>query len=126
MNYTCTYCNEQLIPGVDHDCTGKPTVNDAGEDTSATIDQTLAQRGNRYGSFSKHAELSQNLKEVFITHVVDYGQPDNFTPEMSEAIEMIFHKLARIGNGDPAYDDSWRDIAGYAQLIVDILNGKDT
>ena len=35
---------------------------------------------------------------------------------------MIFHKLARIANGDPTYIDSWTDIAGYAQLVVDDLN----
>ena len=34
---------------------------------------------------------------------------------------MICHKLGRIINGDPNYDDSWLDIAGYAQLIVNRL-----
>jgi hypothetical protein len=41
-----------------------------------------------------------------------------------EALEMIAHKIGRILNGDPNYDDSWRDIAGYAELIVKQLNGK--
>jgi hypothetical protein len=31
---------------------------------------------------------------------------------------MITHKISRILNGDPNYDDSWRDIAGYAMLVV--------
>lgn len=38
---------------------------------------------------------------------------------------MIAHKLARIMNGDPNYIDNWTDIAGYAQLVVDILEQRE-
>jgi hypothetical protein len=93
--------------------------NDAGEITSVSIDDTLAQRGTRYGSFKNHAKLSQQLQTVALVHSL----PE---PYMQESAAMICHKLARIANGDPYYDDSWRDIAGYAQLVVDILNGKNT
>ena len=34
---------------------------------------------------------------------------------------MICHKIGRIINGDANYEDSWRDIAGYAQLVADRL-----
>ena len=95
------------------------SFNDAGESTSDSIDATLAQRGTRYGSFESHAFISQHLSDVM--HTRDLPEP-----YMVEAAEMICHKLARIANGDPYYDDSWRDIAGYAQLVVDILNGKHT
>lgn len=37
---------------------------------------------------------------------------------------MIFHKIARILNGDPNYADSWVDIAGYAKLVADELEGN--
>ena len=40
-----------------------------------------------------------------------------------EALDMILHKIARIANGDPNYADSWIDIAGYAKLISDRLEG---
>ena len=43
---------------------------------------------------------------------------------MLEALDMIFHKIGRIGNGDPFYDDSWIDICGYSQLVVDELHGE--
>lgn len=99
-------------------------TNDAGEQTNISVEATLAQRGNRYGSFSNHARLAQNLKHDFHEHVQRYGQPKEFTNSMVEAVDMIFHKLARIANGDPTYDDTWRDIAGYAQLIVDELNDR--
>lgn len=98
-------------------------TNDAGE-LKQSVEDTLKQRGNRYGEFSTHSEVSQKLKIVLNDHIVKYGQPAEFTPFMSEALEMIVHKLARIANGDPAYDDNWVDIAGYAQLVVDELNKK--
>ena len=31
---------------------------------------------------------------------------------------MIMHKISRILNGDPNYVESWRDISGYAELVV--------
>ena len=40
-----------------------------------------------------------------------------------EALDMIVHKIARIVNGDPNYSDSWVDIAGYAKLVSDRLEG---
>lgn len=100
----------------------KVSVNDANEKTGVSIDDTLSERGVRYGSFSRHAAISQDLQRV----IARYHGYEKFTDAQSEAISMILHKIARIVNGDPNYDDSWRDIAGYAQLIVDNLNGKDT
>lgn len=97
-------------------------TNDAGEATDLSVEETLKQRGKRYGSFNRHAELAQKFKHDFHSHVQLHGQPTEFSNSMIEAIDMIFHKLARIANGDPAYDDTWRDIAGYAQLIVDELD----
>lgn len=36
---------------------------------------------------------------------------------------MIQHKIGRILNGDPAYADSWHDIAGYATLVEKECDG---
>ena len=98
-------------------------LNDAGE-SLGSVEDTLSQRGKRYGSFKNHANLAQSLKTSFENHVRSYGQPENFNNTINEAIDMIFHKIARIANGDPQYDDSWQDIAGYAQLVVDDIQGK--
>jgi len=98
--------------------------NDAGENISATIDETLEQRGTRYGVFKHHAALSVILRTTIFQH---YTQVHPDGPQLSysqvEAITMILHKLARIANGDANYDDSWKDIAGYAELIVKELQG---
>lgn len=45
-------------------------------------------------------------------------------PDQREALDMIFHKIGRIVCGDPNYADSWHDIAGYAKLVENRLNGK--
>jgi len=87
------------------------------------IDATLAERGANYGKFTNHAKLSQTLQVAFKQHVRMYGQPEKYTDSMNEAIQLIFHKLARIANGDPTYVDSWTDISGYSTLIVKELNG---
>lgn len=85
------------------------------------IDATLLERGNRYGKFSGHAELSQALKRV----IASAEGASRLNASQTEALSMICHKIARIVNGDPNFDDSWRDIAGYAQLVVNQLSGRD-
>jgi len=35
-----------------------------------------------------------------------------------ESLDMIANKIARILNGNYYYDDSWRDISGYATLAL--------
>ena len=78
------------------------------------VNKTLDSRGKEYGKFSNHAKLSQSLK-----HVIKVGaKPDlRFTSSMAESIDMIFHKIARIMNGNPEYIDNWHDIQGYARLV---------
>ena len=46
---------------------------------------------------------------------------DNLDFDQKESLEMIVHKIARILNGDPNYDDSWIDIGGYSKLVADRL-----
>lgn len=84
------------------------------------IKQVLEQRGARYGSFESHSEISQELKDIM------RATPnwDRLDADMKEALEMTAHKIARILNGDPNYDDSWRDISGYVTLITNRLESK--
>jgi hypothetical protein len=86
------------------------------------VDVVLAERGARYGSFIDQARIAQELKGVMGESLLAQGKLlDN---DQIEALEMIFSKLARILNGDPNYADSWIDIAGYAKLVADRLEGK--
>jgi len=93
------------------------------------VKELLEDRGNRYGKFSSHAALTQELKDVFVKHVYkihSLGSSEDFNKQfpayMIEALDMIFHKIGRIGNGDPFYIDSWKDLVGYSQLVVDELS----
>ena len=86
-------------------------------DGTGTVNATLAERGSRYGPFPSHAAITQGLKD----NLRSYPGWHSLTNDQREAIDMICHKLGRIINGDPNYDDSWLDIAGYAQLIVNRL-----
>ena len=85
------------------------------------ITATLNERGNKYGKFKDHAEISQELKSIILFFLVERNK--QLDPDQMEALEMICHKIARIINGDPSYADSWIDIAGYAQLVADRLEG---
>ncbi len=87
------------------------------------VDATLAERGKRYGTFKGHAEVTIGLKNVVREHAEKLGK--TFAPDQIEALHMICHKLGRIVNGDPDYADSWIDIAGYAKLVADRLEGKE-
>lgn len=80
---------------------------------SNNIDDTLAERGERYGKFEDHARLSQSIKRAM------YGgrQWQRLADDQREALEMVAHKVARILNGDPNYHDSWHDIIGYIRLV---------
>ena len=86
-----------------------------------SLDTVLNERGSRYGSFLKHAVITQRLKAV----MTDTPNWIALNDDMVEALEMIAHKIGRILNGDPTYADSWVDIAGYAQLVADRLQGKE-
>lgn len=115
----CVYCAKTWRTEI----TKKNSLeNDAGEKLQST-EETLKERGNRYGEFSTHSKTSQGLKDVFLNGTFRAGKTSEDIPDyMWEAVEMICHKLARIANGDPMYDDNWRDIAGYAELVVKELN----
>ena len=82
------------------------------------IESTLAERGKRYGSFTGHAIVTQAIKDA----MHDGQNWETLRPDMTEALEMIAHKIGRILNGDPSYKDSWHDIIGYAKLIEDTLS----
>lgn len=91
------------------------------EETGTDVAAVLETRGASYGSFTGVARNAQRLKHCF-------QQGDSYhklAPDQKEALDMIASKLARIINGDPDYVDSWVDIAGYAKLIVDRLEGKE-
>lgn len=81
------------------------------------IEEVLNQRQATYGDFTKNAEVSQMMK-YFMAQGTNYKQ---MPVAHREALEMIVHKIARIVNGDSYFIDSWKDICGYSQLVINEL-----
>lgn len=81
------------------------------------VDELLAERRVTHGAFGSHAEITQALK--YHMHITPHW--NSLMPYQKEALEMIVHKIGRVLNGRPDYKDHWDDIAGYAQLVSNIL-----
>lgn len=79
----------------------------------SAIEETLAEREKRYGSFATHAAITQGIKRA----MQEAPKWKALDASAKEALEMIAHKIGRILNGDPKYADNWHDLAGYATLI---------
>ena len=88
-----------------------------------SVSETLAEREKRYGDFTGHANVTQDLKRVVLNALESLQK--ELEDDQQEALDMIFHKIGRIINGDPDYIDSWHDIAGYARLIEDRLSHQE-
>jgi len=79
------------------------------------INNTLEQRGSRYGSFESNATITQTLMATAMQGETAH----TLKQEHKEALHMIFHKIARMVNGDNMYEDNVHDIIGYAKLLED-------
>lgn len=97
---------------------------------SDKMNQILAARGQQYGDYSKQSELSKRLRESLMNHLHEHNEPKErlvrVRPYIAESTNMICHKLARAFNGNTLNIDTWRDIAGYATLVADILERDAT
>lgn len=95
----------------------------------ADVEQTLAERGARYGDFTDHAIVAQRLQDVMRTSAIEDGVVainrgwEALSPVQKQALTVIADKIARILSGDPDYTDNWHDIQGYAKLAEDRCNG---
>lgn len=76
------------------------------------VNNTLNERGDRYGNYSDVAGTTQQL----IAIVESGANYDHLNAEQKTSLFMICNKIARAVNGDPDYKDNWHDIAGYATL----------
>lgn len=84
------------------------------------VDAVLKERGSRYGKFTEHARITQNIKRAMADSPNWATLPD----DTKETLEMLAHKVGRVLNGDPEYADNFIDIAGYAKLVADRMGGK--
>ena len=83
------------------------------------VDTILNERATTYGSFEDVAGCAQEIKNAI--RICNNSELDD---DQIEALDMIASKIARVVNGNPNHIDSWIDIAGYATLVADRLQGK--
>lgn len=84
------------------------------------VQDTLNERGSRYGDFTDHAIIAQRLQNVMREQNGWHG----LDAVKKQALTVIADKIARILSGDPEYADNWHDIQGYAKLVEERL-GRD-
>lgn len=81
------------------------------------IRDMLEERAKTHGEFAKVALTADALKASLMAEAC-------LTTVQWYALQMICSKMARIVNGNPDEIDHWKDIAGYAELVVIELEGK--
>lgn len=86
-----------------------------------TLDETLAERGKRYGDFTDHANVAQKLQNVMRNAPTGVWYT-TLSDVQKQALTVIADKIARILTGDPNYADNWHDIQGYAKLVEDRIS----
>ena len=91
-------------------------------DYADQVDETLDARAVEYGKFIEGAEVMQMLKRV--VQAALNNRDKTLAHDQAEAMDMIIHKMGRIINGNPDAVDHWLDIAGYAKLVADRLEGR--
>ncbi|AJD82806.1 hypothetical protein [Achromobacter xylosoxidans] len=77
-----------------------------------TSEELVDSRVALYGTFCGRAELTVDLLERMQKHPKWVAIP----PWGKWALTMLVEKIGRIIEGDPKYDDNWKDIGGYAEL----------
>lgn len=82
-----------------------------------SIQETLNQRAKTHGDFQENAAIMQDLKDRMVSSVNWPYLPSSH----KEALQMIQHKIGRILSGNANEPDHWKDIAGYATLVQNIL-----
>ena len=90
------------------------------QEENTAIRGILNQREKNYGDYSDVSDTSQRIKNVLRQN----PGWDEMYQFQRESLDMIANKIARIVNGNNDYADSWIDIVGYAQLVVDRLEDQ--
>lgn len=86
------------------------------------INQVLNERHKTYGAFADLARATFAIREVVYAELEKRNK--SLDPDQLYALEMIIVKVGRLINGDASHRDTWADICGYSQLIVERLDGR--
>ncbi len=87
-----------------------------------SVNTLLQERALQYGTFVSLAKTAQEFKSVLYRELGSRNK--RLADDQSEALDMIMTKIARVINGDANHVDTWNDIAGYAKLVAERLQGR--
>jgi hypothetical protein len=93
-----------------------------GQLSAPELNAILDARAQQYGSFMRSSDTAIKIKRVM--HMTIAQGDAHLFPDQLQALDMIATKIARILTGNPSHIDSWVDIAGYAKLVADRLQGN--
>ena len=99
----------------------KPMPTPKPEPEVSGVDKVLDTRAEQYGSFMQSADTVIRIKGIM--HNAIARNEVHLYPDQLQALDMIATKISRIVHGNPNHLDSWIDIAGYAKLVADRLQG---
>jgi hypothetical protein len=108
----------ELKPGLNalFDLENKKTVQEP------RVHTLLQERALQYGTFVSLAETAQEFKSVLYRELGSRNK--RLADDQAEALDMILTKIARVVNGNADVVDHWEDIAGYAKLVSERLQGR--
>lgn len=86
------------------------------------VDTLLQERAQSYGTFISLAKTAQEFKSVLYRELGSRNK--RLADDQAEALDMILTKIARIINGDANNPENFLDIAGYATLVAERLQGR--
>lgn len=118
LSYVCLL-KKQMV-----EAKAEPTPEPAPEPAPETnqLEKILDKRAEQYGTFMRNADITIKLKQVI--HNAMVREDTQLYPDQLQALDMIAAKIGRILTGNPSHLDSWVDIAGYAKLVSDRLQGN--
>ena len=101
---------------------GKDRPTPKPEPEVSGVGKVLDARAEQYGSFMQSSDTAIRIKGIM--HNAVARNEVHLYPDQLQALDMIATKISRIVHGNPNHLDSWIDIAGYATLVADRLQGK--
>ena len=98
--------------------------------TTSKLDETLAERGESYGSFADNSAVAVRIKVACWPTALENPKFLRLSyadrAVVLNALDMIAAKISRLVTGDPLHKDSWQDISGYAELVVRHIEEKES
>ncbi len=82
--------------------------------TDFDADALIEERSKTHGDYLKNADITWQIKAALHQGV----RYEEMHPAMKETLDMVAHKMHRIVNGDPWFNDHWVDMTGYPHLVV--------